>query len=93
MTRMMIRPVFLFLVLGLITACDTTVEPRTGERTTRWTLPGTEANEASFQERWRRCTQFRSPSVCEQRMGRRPLRSTATTPHGDVQEPQPDGHP
>jgi hypothetical protein len=71
----MIRTVGLVLclaaVIGLATACEFTVDRQTGERTTRFTLPGTEANEASFNERWRRCVQFASESQCAQQFGGR----------------------
>ena len=81
-------------LLGLVTACETTITPKTGETSTRVTLPGTDANEASFQERWRRCTQFSSESVCERRFGgRRPRPSTATAPSAGEQQPDADGHP
>ena len=57
--------------LGLLTACEMTIDSETGQRTTQWTLPGTAANEASFSERWRRCTQYASDSYCQQQFGGR----------------------
>lgn len=57
----------------LIAACDTTIDPRTGESNVRFTLPGTAANEASFQEQWDRCVAFGSQSQCAKRFnGRTP---------------------
>ncbi len=90
---MMARLVLLGMIVGLIAGCDTTFEPRTGERTTRITFPGTAANEAAFQERWLRCIEFRSVSTCERQLGRRPLPSSAVAPLADHPEPYPDGHP
>jgi len=60
--------VILSVIIGSLAACETTVNSRTRETTTRPTLGSQEA----LQERWRRCTEFRSPSVCEQRLGGRP---------------------
>jgi hypothetical protein len=57
------------VLLGLATGCEITIEPGTGETSTQLTLPGMAANEASFRERWRQCTQYRSESVCEQDFG------------------------
>jgi hypothetical protein len=57
--------------VAALSACEMTYNVETGERTTQWTLPGTTANEASFNEQWRRCTQFASESVCAQKFGGR----------------------
>lgn len=67
------------LVIGLgslalavsLAACDATVDPRTGESNLRLTLPGTAANEASFQQQWDRCVAFGSESQCAKRFGGR----------------------
>jgi hypothetical protein len=62
------------VLLGLVTGCEITIEPGTGETSAQLTLPGTAANEASFRERWTQCTQYRSESYCEQEFGgERPL--------------------
>ena len=62
--------------LGLLNACEMTIDPQTGQTTTQWSVPGTAGNEASFNERWRRCTQFASDSYCEQQFGgRTPMES------------------
>ena len=63
------------VLLGLVTGCEITIEPGTGETSAELTLPGMAANEASFEERWRQCTQYSSESVCEQEFGgQRPRR-------------------
>ena len=73
---------------GLLTACEMTYDPETGEQTTQWTLPGTAANEASFNERWRRCTQFASDSYCEQQFGgRTPMESAFSFGSGRDHDP------
>ncbi len=76
MTKTVCVALCLTACLGLMTACELAFAPGTGEATTRLTLPGTAANEASFNERWRRCTQFASQSYCEQQFGgRTPMES------------------
>ena len=76
----MIRPLttafWMAATAGLLTACDVTYDLDTGQTTTQVTFPGSAANEASFNERWRRCTQFASDSYCEQHFGgRTPMES------------------
>lgn len=64
----------LAVALGLaisLAACDTTIDPRTGESNFRLNLPGTQANEAAFQERWDSCVAFGSESQCAKRFGGR----------------------
>ncbi|MFO1112381.1 MAG: hypothetical protein U1E35_00365 [Rhodospirillales bacterium] len=40
----------------------------------RWTLPGTEANQAAAVQRWNQCIEFRSQSFCERNLpGGRPI--------------------
>ncbi len=75
-------------VIGLVTACEFTVDRQTGERTRQFTLPGTAANEASFNERWRRCTQFASQSYCEQQFGGRAPMDSAFS-FGSGRSPDP----
>lgn len=60
--------IILSVIIGALAACETSVNPRTGEKSTRATL----GNEEALQERWKRCTEFRSPSICEQRLGWKP---------------------
>ena len=88
MTKTVSLALCLAASLGLMTACETTIEPGTGERTTRLTLPGTAANEASFNERWRRCTQYASDSVCEQQFGGRAPMGSAFS-FGGGRDPDP----
>lgn len=69
--------------LGLalsIAACDTTINPRTGESNVRFTLPGTAANEAAFREQWERCVAFGSQSQCAKRFGGRTPSNTFVPP-------------
>jgi hypothetical protein len=75
-------------VIGLATACEFTVDRQTGERTRQFTLPGTAANEASFNERWRRCVQFASQSHCEQQFGGRTPMDSAFS-FGSGRSPDP----
>ncbi len=73
---------------GLLTACEMTYDPETGQSTTQLTLPGTAANEASFNERWRRCIQYASESNCEQQFGgRTPMESGFS--FGSGRDPDP----
>jgi len=73
---------------SLLTACEMTYDPKTGEQTTQWTLPGTAANEASFNEQWRRCTQFASNSYCAQQFGGRTPMGSAFS-FGSGRNPDP----
>lgn len=76
MTNSVRAALCLLVSAGLMSGCEMTIDPQTGARSTQWTLPGTTANEASFNERWRRCTQFASQSYCEQQFnGRTPMES------------------
>jgi hypothetical protein len=69
-----IGPVLSLLALmSLVTACEKTMEPATGERTTRVTIPGTAAHGERIEERWRRCLLFNPESLCARRVpGGRP---------------------
>jgi len=60
------------LLLLAAGACETRVDKETGERTTRSSLPTTEAAGQSWEARWQRCIEFNSRTVCERRMGRPP---------------------
>lgn len=65
--------VCLLLVAGLITSCQHKVDAETGQSTSLFTLPGTEANQTAAMQRWQRCIQFRSESFCERNLpGGRP---------------------
>lgn len=71
---------FLLMLVGLIAACEKAIDPRTGERELRVTLPGTAANETAAQRRWRQCVQFRSESFCARNLaGGRPPGSVSQT--------------
>jgi hypothetical protein len=64
----------LVLLIAMLAACETEIDPRTGETQTRLTLPLTEANAAAQQARWENCVAFRSESFCERNVpGGRPL--------------------
>jgi hypothetical protein len=67
-----------FGLIGLVSACEKTVEPATGDRTRRVTVPLTPAHGERLDERWENCLQFRSVSACERRHpGARPLGGSA----------------
>ncbi len=72
-------------ILALLAACEVSGNPRTGEGNVRLNIPGTAANEASFQERWNSCVQFGSQSQCARRFGgRTPMNTPA-----DLQDDNP----
>ena len=80
----------LLLVVPLLAACDTVVDPATGAAQTRWTLPGTQANAQAAQERWDRCLQFRSQSFCERNLpGGRPPGQVGPVPELVERESDP----
>ena len=56
-------------LLGLLAACEITIDERTGESDLRVKLPGSEAQRASLERQWRRCITYSSRSVCERRIG------------------------
>ncbi len=56
------------LTLTALSACETYVDPNTGQTQVRWTLPGTQANADASRERWWQCVQFRSESWCERNL-------------------------
>lgn len=61
------------LLLVTLTGCETSIDRSTLETQTRLTLPFTQANADAQQERWQRCTAFRSQSFCERNVpGGRP---------------------
>ena len=67
---MMLRPILCALImLGLLTACEFTADPRTGERQTQVTVPLTEAHERRLKRRWLECTRFRGKGFCDRKFG------------------------
>lgn len=63
----------LLALISLAAACEKTMDPSTGERTTRMTIPGTAAHGERMEERWRRCLLFNPESLCARRLpGERP---------------------
>jgi hypothetical protein len=65
---------FGFLIIGLPTGCESTIDPQTGETTTRFNVPGTEANRENLERQWRECTRYKSRTVCRRRLGWSPAR-------------------
>lgn len=59
----------LLLLIGSLAACETSIDPATGQTQTFLTLPGTSTNAARAEEQWLQCTQFRSESFCERSLG------------------------
>lgn len=73
MSKGMAPPVCLLALISLAQACEKTVDPATGERTIRMTVPGTAAHGERMEERWRRCLLFNPESLCARRLpGERP---------------------
>ena len=63
------------LAFLFVTGCETRIDPNTGRQSTVVTVPGTAAHGARMEERWRQCTEYYSPTVCERRhRGSRPPR-------------------
>lgn len=88
MTTARLTALWMAAAAGMLSACEMTYDPETGQSTTQWTLPGTAANEASFNERWRRCIQYASESNCEQQFGgRTPMESDFV--FGSGRDPDP----
>ena len=61
--------VFVLPLIGGLAACETSVDPVTGQTQTFLTLPGTSANADRAREQWFQCIQFRSESFCERDLG------------------------
>jgi hypothetical protein len=79
------------MLIGL-TACEKTIEPATGERTTRVTIPGTSAHGVRMEERWRRCLVSNPESLCARRLpGGRPDSGPAPISPLEAQERQHSG--
>jgi hypothetical protein len=83
------------LLLAVMTAgCEKSIDPQTGERTMRFTIPGTSAKETAWQERWQRCIQFRSESFCERSVpGGRPPGTGGTEPMQEQTPAQRENDP
>ena len=56
-------------LLGLLAACEITVDEETGETDMSLALPGSEAQRANLEKQWRQCIASYSRSVCERRVG------------------------
>ena len=56
-------------LLGLLAACEITIDEKTGESKVRVALPGSEAQRANLERQWRQCMSYNSKSVCERRIG------------------------
>lgn len=52
------------LLLGSLAACETVIDPGTGQTTLRTTLPGTAAHGERLNERWQRCLLINPKSTC-----------------------------
>jgi hypothetical protein len=76
------RQTILCLLLVILSACETGIDPVTGATRTRLTLPLTQAAAESAERRWWECVQFRSESWCERNLpnGRPPGISPVDTP-------------
>ncbi len=58
----------LVVVSACLAACQTFVDPNTGQTQVRWTIPGTAGNDEASREAWWNCVQFRSESWCERNL-------------------------
>ena len=79
----------LLVLLALVGACETGVDPATGRSRTVWTVPLTQANAARAESQWRQCTQFRSESYCARNLpAGRPLGVGGASPldYGELTE-------
>lgn len=56
-------------LLAALAACEVTIDEKTGETDARLLVPGSEAQRASLEKRWRQCMTYNSRSVCERRIG------------------------
>jgi hypothetical protein len=54
----------LVLLLGSLAACETGIDPSTGQTSLRTTLPGTAAHGERLNERWQRCLLINPKSTC-----------------------------
>ena len=55
--------------LGLLAACEITIDEETGETDMSLALPGSDAQRANLEKQWRQCIASYSRSVCERRVG------------------------
>ena len=56
-------------LIGLLTACEITVDEKTGETDMSLALPGSDAQRANLEKQWRQCIASYSRSICERRVG------------------------
>jgi hypothetical protein len=82
MRKMRMARLLLLALPALLPACETSIDPSTGQSQTRLTLPLTQANADASERRWWECVQFRSESWCERNLpnGRPPGISTLNPP-------------
>lgn len=63
----------LLLLVGILAACEKSVDPATGQSQTLWTVPFTTANTNRSEAQWQQCIKFRSESHCARNLpGGRP---------------------
>jgi hypothetical protein len=53
------------LWLAALAACETTIDPATGQTQTTWTLPLTQSNAEAAEQQWQQCVLYSSESYCE----------------------------
>jgi hypothetical protein len=65
--------------VGLASACEKTIDPRTGDRNFQLSVPLTPEHGERLEQRWQECIRFRSRSICDERQpgGGRPTRGSA----------------
>lgn len=86
---------WLMLILALATGCDKTIDPASGDRTMRVTIPGTTGHGERLDERWRECVANNPVSLCDRRFpGGQPFghRPASPTPSDSTTPAAPDGN-
>lgn len=69
------------MMIAALGACESVIDPSTGQAQTRLTVPFSAGAVEAQEERWARCIQFRSESTCERTVpGGRPPSATAIPP-------------
>jgi hypothetical protein len=53
------------LWLAALAACETTIDPATGQTQTTLDLPLTQGNAEGAEQQWQQCVQYASESYCE----------------------------
>lgn len=84
------------VTVGLAAGCEKTIEPSTGERNMRVTVPLTPAHRERLDRQWQECVRFRSVSACERRFpGTRPAGGSvpAVPAEADAENEAPADHP